>query len=366
MASSRNQRTNVQNTKSKKDTKRLIIVLAVILAAVMILATVLVASNWKEYQQLAANRKVVATCNGYDIPYEELRFITMFYKDSLEGKYGKGIWDNPETAEKYRAELEELVHDNLNQNYMVLSTCRYLGIKTEGQEVDEYVKGQIKELKAAFSSTKEYKKWLEEHWMSENYMKFSIGVSFLESAIYYTLLDNGMYTYSQKNIAEYIEYVTTGPDYIRTIHIYIENADGEDPAANLAQAQAIAEELQAITDEDERKMKFNEYIGSTVNDDFLSVSGDGYYFIRGEMDEDYEDASFALEIGDVSDAVVCSGGNFIIMRLTPEENYVIKNCQTMLNNYHSVAMGIYMETFREDCKVVFNEYGQSLDLVAIK
>ena len=84
------------------------------------------------------------------------------------------------------------------------------------------------------------------------------------------------------------------------------------------------------------------------------------------MDEDYEYAAFALEIDGVSDPVVCSGGNFIIMRLAPEENYIIKNCQTLLNNYHSVAVGIYEEQFREDCRVVFNEYGASIDLVAMK
>jgi hypothetical protein len=84
------------------------------------------------------------------------------------------------------------------------------------------------------------------------------------------------------------------------------------------------------------------------------------------MDEDYENAAFDLEIGDVSDPVVCSGGNFVLMRLPLEEEYIIKNAQNLLNNYHSVALGIYEDQFRPDCIVQFNEYGTSIDLVALQ
>ena len=113
-------------------------------------------------------------------------------------------------------------------------------------------------------------------------------------------------------------------------------------------------------------MKMSEYIGSKYNDDLQSVSGDGYYFTKREMDEAYETASFALAVGEVSEPVVCSGGNFVIMRLTPEEEYIVKNAQSLLNNYHSVCLGIYEDQFRPQCVVEFNEYGKSIDLLTIK
>ena len=110
----------------------------------------------------------------------------------------------------------------------------------------------------------------------------------------------------------------------------------------------------------------SEYIGSKYNDDLQSITGDGYYFTRGEMDEDYENAAFDLAIGEVSEPVVCRGGNFIIMRLELDTDYIVKNCQTLLNNYHSVALGIYEDQFRSQCVIEFNEYGKSIDLVAMK
>jgi len=351
-----------------KKKRRIIAIVSISLVLALVIGAVawITVSNWDEYQQVAAERKTVATCNGYDIPYEELRFVTLFYKDHLKEKYGKGIWDDPTTAEQYRAELEALVMENLNENYVVLTTCDNLGIPTESKDMEDYVDDEMAKLRNSFESKKEYREWLDEHWMTEHYMRFSMGISFLESAIYWTLLDNGLYTYTQDNIADFREYVETSGKYARIIHVYIENVDGEDPAANLAKAREISDELQAAATDEERLALMHRYIGSEINDDLYSVTGDGYYFTRGEMDEDYEEAAFSLEIGEVSDPVVCKGGNYVLMRLTPEAEYIKKNAQTLLNYYHSVALSIYEDQFRPQCIVQLNEYGESIDLVALK
>ena len=365
---SRNVKPRPQRTGMSKKKKTLTIVLVIVLAVALIAGIVaaVVLSNWEEYKQYAADRKTVAVSNGYEIPYEELYFLTMFYKDSLALTYGEDIWDDPETAEQYRAELETLVSDNLSKNYLVLSACRSLGIKTEGADIDKYVDSEMKTLRQAFDSQKEYEEWLSEHWMTEHYMRFSIGISYLESALYYTLLDNGMFLYSLENAADFRDYVENSGDYVRTIHVYIENAEGEEPAANLAEAKKISDALRAVEDPQARRELMSSYIGSAVNDDLLTVTGDGYYFTHGEMDEAYEEASFGLAIGEVSEPVVCSGGNFVIMRLYPDAQYIKENVESLLDTYHGVAVGLYEEQFLEQCRVVFNEYGKSIDLLSLK
>lgn len=365
---SANQRSLPQKKGMSKKKKIITVVVVIVLAVVLVAGVVaaVAAANWEEYKQYAADRKTVATCNGFEIPYEELYFVTMFYRDSLAATYGEDIWDAPATAEQYRAELETLVTENLNQNYVVLSACRNLGIKTEGAEIDSYVDQEMANLREAFENDEEYEAWLSEHWMTEHYMRFSLGVSYLESALYYTLLDNGMMLYTLDNVADFRDYVENSGDFVRTIHIYIENVEGEDPAANLAQAQEISNALRAVEDPAARRDLMSQYIGSTVNDDLLSVTGDGYYFTRTEMDEKYEEAAFGLAFGEVSEPVVCSGGNFVIMRLYPDADYIKKNTQELLDNYHGVAVGLYEEQYREDCVVVFNEYGESIDLLAME
>ena len=352
---------------SKK--KKIITIVICAVLAVAIVAGVIAAvalANAEKYRRYAAERKTVATCNGYDIPYEELYFVTMLYKDEMEDTYGKGIWDDPATAEKYRAELEALVADNLNENYVILSACRNLGIKTEGADIDKYVDAEMKKLRDACSSDKEFEAMLADNWMTEHYMRFSLGVNYLESALYYTLLDYDMLAYTVSNMADFRNYVETSGDFVRTIHVYIENVEGEDPAENLAKAQEISDALQSVEEPSKRRELMSEYIGSAVNDDLFSVTGDGYYFTRNEMDERYEEAAFGLAMGEVSEPVVCKGGNFVIMRLYPDAKYIQDNATTLLNNYHGVAVGLYEDQFRADCKVVFNEYGQSIDLVALK
>jgi hypothetical protein len=352
---------------SKK--KKIITIVAVAVLAVALIAGIVAAvvlSNWEEYKQYAADRKTVAICNGFEVPYEELYFVTMFYKDSLTETYGEGIWDDPATAEQYRAELEALVAENLSQNYVVLSACRNLGIKTEGADIDRYVDSEMKKLRDAFDSQKEYEAWLSEHWMTEHYMRFSIGVSYLESALYYTLLENGMFLYTLENAADFRDYVENSGDYVRTIHVFIENVEGEEPAANLAEAKRISDALRAVEDPQQRREMMSDYIGSKVNDDLMTVTGDGYYFTRGEMDLAYEEAAFGLAMGEVSEPVVCSGGNFVIMRLYPEAEYIKKNVEDLLDGYHGVAVGLYEDQFRGDCKIFWNEYGESIDLLTLK
>ncbi len=345
---------------------RLVACISVGLASLVLLSALTSCGLSDTYKQYAADRKTVAVCNGYDIPYEELRFVTMYYKGYLADIHGGRIWEDAATAETYREELEELVNRNLSQNYLVLSACRALGIDTDSKEIDEYVDEQMQALEEDLGSDKAYKEFLSENAMSEHYLRFTLSIGFLESAIHYTLLDQKLYEYSMSNIADYMDYVEDSGDYVRTIHVYIENTEDEDPAANLARAQEISDALQAEDDFEKRRRMMGEFIGSKDNDDLTSVSGHGYYFTRGEMDERYEEASFGIEIGEVSEPVVCSGGNFVIMRLELEEDYIAQNVSTLLNNYHAVRLGVYIEQFRPACDVAYTDYGKTIDLVTMQ
>ncbi len=361
-----------QGTKSQK-TRRTVTVIIIVAVTVAILGGTLailfaggVFGNREEYAKLAQDRKTVATCNGFDIPYEELVFLTTLYKNSLAFSYGEDIWDDPATAEQYREELETLVMENLNENYLILSTCRYLSIDTESALVEEYVDTQMEEmLEKDYGGDRD--KMLEElaaDGITEHYMRFLIGVEYLHSTIYYTLLEAKLYDYSSDNLDAFINYVMESDDYARTIHYYVRNDEGDDIEENRAKAQNVVDKIREATTYNERIDRMHTFM--KYSEDTQMVSKNGYYFTYGEMEEAYETAAFALDTTYVSDVVEMSDGFFVIMRLDPDLTYVTTNASKLLQNYQSAAMGAYIDRFEKDCTVVMNDYGKSLDLLNLE
>ncbi len=356
--------------KYSKKVKRILVIVAVSVMALLLIGGTLliVLSNKREdYRMLSKQKEVVATCNGFDISYDELYFVTQLYKDTLEFSYGDGIWDNPETAEKYRAELEELVLENLHENALILTACKDLSIPLDSDEQKEYVNNQMdKMMNEDFGGDRDRMlQALEDDGISERYMRYLIGVEYLHSSIYYTLSDIGYYTYTENNLNEFMDYVATSENYARTLHAFVENDPGEDVEANRQKAQNMCDYLNAETDIAEREALMREYIGSANNED-LQISEYGYYFTHGEMDEAYEAATFDLLIGEISEVVETSDGFYVIMRLTPDSDYIPRIAMTLLKNYWGVAMGAFIENRTEQCTVTFNDYGKSLDLVHLE
>lgn len=326
----------------------------------------------KPVESTEQEMRVIGKCDGYDVYYEELRFVTATYKNTLEQKYGKGIWDDPATAEKYREELESLVYENLKANYAVLVGCKNLFVKTDDKEIDDYVQEQIETLvnldegQGGFGGDFDaYLTWLGENGLTDHYLRFIYRVDYLESAMYYALVDGGLMEYTSKNYSDFLDYVLAGEDYARTIHVYIPVEDQADKQDCYDTAKRIADELAAVTDYQERYSLMCSHIGSAVNKD-LTITESGYYFTHNEMGEVYEEAAFSLLEYQTSDVVEYGDGYYVIMRMPIEELYVLMNGEKLLQYYQSAKLGEYEDNIKENLTVELNEYGKSLDLLDLK
>ena len=356
------------SSEKKNKKKRIIITVLICLLAFAVIGGAIVVAltvTDPEYKRSKANKKTVATCNGYDIPYEELRFLTYFYMDELAAEHGEDIWKDPELAKTYRAELEERLMDNLNFNYMILSACEELDIDTDNEDAEAYADGMIESMKSeAESLDMTWDAYLEKNHATERYLHFFYKTQYLLNVIHNTMLDEGMYTYTMSNSTEFLSYVKDPEKYARTVHIYIENDEGESAEKNERLAERISDELRAEKSANVRYATMREYI--MMYDEALDdVTGYGHHFPRGQMDTVYEEATFSLDAGEVSEAFAYQNGYMIVMRLDVDSDYVKKTAVlgTLLQNMQYVEMNSYIEGFRDACKIEMNDYGKSLDLL---
>ncbi len=297
----------------------------------------------------------VGTVDEYEVLYEELRFVTLMYRTQLEGQYGKDIWSDPATAEQYRGELEELVMRNITANYAVLTLCRAVGITPDAGEIQTAVADYIDELVVEIGGRSAYKSALREQGLTDHFLRFTVAVDYCQNELYYSYTqDLGLIETDEDVVYDYI----MDGNFIRTVHVYIQNDQGDDIEKNRAAAEDVHRRLTEGED-------INKIIGSSVNEDFDLTTTNGYYFTRGEMITAYEDAAFALEIGSFSDVVETSTGFYVIKRLPLEADYVMKNLVTLMNQYQFSLLNKFIDDRQAELVFEFNEYGAGLDLTKI-
>ncbi len=338
----------------KKTIKRL---WARLLFLILTLALLASCSNTKQEQT------VVGTCAGYDVLYEELRFVTLTYKDMLEGTYGEGIWDDPTTAERYRAELEELVMRNLLNNYAVLAACNYYmgdAMKAGAMEDEDIliaVEQQIQEMKDSYGSNGAYLQALKDEHLTEHFLRFTLTVAQIENELLHVLTqDLGLI---ENDLKSFVEWLKNG-NGVYVQHILVSNDPGEDKEANRQKAESIRNELLADPS------RLSKMLGDTeIDDDYYNI--DPYYIVRDVYVKSMEEAAFKLQnVGDVSDVVETDEGYYILVRMEDSEQILLSKSTALLKSYQWAKVEEIVNGFRSDLNVEFNDYGKSLDLLTVE
>ena len=254
----------------RNNSKRFLALLMALLVSLTSVAMLAACSDDKQ------NQKVVGTVGGYEVLYEEYRWLTMQFKDRLEETYGEGIWDNEETAAKYLPELENAVNTSILANYAVLTLCDELNenpddgtkfIDINGEEESKIIDNYINDTIDEFGSRAAYRQGLKKNYMTENLYRFVTGVDVCESILFNYYCSLGLIDDSYDAGIAYIE-----ENFIRTLHVYIENDEGESVEENRNLANAVREKLLAGE-------KMSDLITKYGEDSYISAEN-GYYFTR--------------------------------------------------------------------------------------
>lgn len=290
---------------------------------------------------------VVGTVDGKDVYYDELYFLVSNYLPSVK-----------ETAKedpaKMRVELDRLIRENITVNFAILKLCETVGLEVDEKTLEKNAKSDLKsKIELEFGGDKKlYRESLSEVGLTERYLLYASKIDMM----YASLLTH----YPQKDLV--IDDTVALRAYIKENFVRVR--------------QIMNPDLEAITKAKEsldsgKSMMWA--IGSAYNQDFGDVSGNGYYFCRGEMDKAYEDAAYALEIGEISDIVKANGEHndfygdcyYVLQRLALDNDYITANFETLKDQYYGSVIAEDMNEIKANLSFVPNELYGELDLTEL-
>lgn len=304
--------------------------------------------------------KVVARAGDVEILYEELYFITMNKIAEMKAAHGEVVFADPARV----TELKSFVKGSLLTEETALISLGYeYGIDVHEGDVAENVQIFMESLvENEFAGDRgAYIDSLDKSFMTDHYARSYFGIqNYLANEIVLAMLGKGELETSDERVRERI----LSDDFVRTVHVIVSKTNpaytDEENKAHIAQLHAA---ITAKTDASERYHAFREAIGSKYNNDFNDLNGNGYYFARGEMEQFYEDAAFALQNDyDVSPVVESEDGYYIIMRLPKEESYIELNFQKLKEKSYFVTLNDKVSAKLAAMTLEMTPFGEGLDL----
>ena len=352
----------------------LLLVLCVLCTSALLLTGCTSSGRLIKIDPTEQERKVVGKIGDFDIYYDELRYITMTYKDQLENIYGEGIWKTEESAAKYKDELAQKVYASITTNYGALALAAKNCITPESDGVKSYCHLRMEELAADLTlilvdyySTEdvtytpsdkevndEYKSQLKNMYMTDRIVRLLYSVDGCVEQLVLKYIKDGKLLSNDNDIEKYLK-----DEFCRTLHVFVRNDAGESVDDNRAIAEKVLSELNGGA-------SFNSMVGSKYNDDLLTTTVNGHYFGVGEMNDSYEKAAFALGVDEYSGIVETADGFYIIKRLPIESDYVNTYFEELKSQYHYSVVNVDINNERASLSFILNDYGKALELWSIK
>ena len=333
--------------KEKKSKKK--VVAAVLLAAVIAVAALAIFFGIK-WQIEAAYRenfdKSAMEVGGYTVTYDVYRYFYLNYRDEMEASFTDA--DGKVNVSALDRKIREAVEGAVKGLYGVVSLAADYGISLGDSDVRSAAAEYVKAVEDYYEKPKDYKKDLEENYITEDVFMLLMGVDCLEDKLFSMLVSDGG---KIEDNDEKLTAILMGDDFVRAKQIFIENDKGEDVENNRKIAEEALEKY--LSGEDLATL-----IGRYSED--ISMPADGYYFTHLEMIEEFETAAFALGDGEVSGVVESEDGFHIIVRLPKDEKYIQDNFSELKSQYQSSAFYKMIDARAEALRATESEFVRGL------
>ncbi|MBQ3179430.1 MAG: peptidylprolyl isomerase [Clostridia bacterium] len=278
----------------------------------------------------------VMKVNEYDVPYELYRYVAMNYKNQYEAGLDETaaaeIWLG-DSGKVLLAELETDTIDTIRRLYATLSMAAEYNLTPDSALINENVATRMDEIYESYENdTDAYLESLEPYYMNDNVYRFLTQDQVLTEELFYAMLNDGTILSEEESLRDLIE----SDSFIRIKQILIASDNGNSPDENLAKAKEIHTQLKNGAD-------FETLLDQYGEDLYMFNNSDGYYIIRGNRYEAFEDAAFALEIGEYSDIVETEAGYSILMRYEKDAKYINTHFDELCQEYFDSAYNALLQ-----------------------
>ncbi len=282
------------------------------------------------------NKREVMEIDGHSVTYEVYRYVCVNTRRDIESEYGTDVWNTDKKAEAEEA-LEEAIKENLTALYTVCSLGRDYGLSWDDDSIEAAVNIERNVLVDEYGSEDEFSAALEELAMTDSVFAFVKANELLIDEIYLKVA----YADEKNSDKEYLKGLFMGDDFIRVKQILVGGENAGTDEQNLETVNAIKAKLDAGEDFDKLCREYN-------NDLYMFNNDAGYYITKGTRDVAFEEAAFALEIGEISDVVKTEQGYSIIKRYEKDASYIDENLDVLTDEYHeSLYTAAYEKKYAE-------------------
>ena len=308
--------------------------------------------------QLAKESTMVVSVNDEVITVSDVDRAT----DILLAQYRNQI--PPDRVAEARTTLRKQATENLINQSLLLGEAEKQGIQPEQQAVD----ARYAEVSGRFSSPEEFQSAMASMGLSKDAFEDEIKQDLkIES-----LLDGQMKEVKKVTEEDVSAFYRDHPEsfqaseQVRASHILM-RVEATAPAEDRSQKRL---ELAGLKGQIEKGADFAELAGEHSDCPSKERGGDLGYFEKGKMVKPFEDAAFAMKVGDVSEVVETQFGYHLIKvtdhqdpRTAPFEE-VKGQIENLLNRQaRDKAVGEYLTQLRGSAKIEYAEAPQPQESV---
>ncbi|MBO4931049.1 MAG: peptidylprolyl isomerase [Clostridia bacterium] len=323
------------------------------LAAGAVLGTILLSAtacgNDKDIlQSTKEDLTTVMTVAGHDVPLEMYRYVALNYKNDYESEKSSDIWLG-EAGTALMQELNADVEETIVTLYATLAMCEEYGIRADDAYITDSLEITMDAVYEEYEyDYKAYADAIAQHNMNDSVYRFVLRNELLADELLNAMIERG----EIPNDDASVQAVFDSDEFIRVKQILISTEEdmlfSSGDKMSEEECLAAAEDLLAQA---KGGADFDELVQKKGQDLFMFNNDDGYYFARGYLDQAFEDAAFALDIGEISDVVRTSAGYSIIKRYEKDPAYIDKHFDDLRGDYIGGLYNLAVDAFAEGLTV---------------